>query len=763
MITVNLREPAKTSVQLKELLQVFDPSVPAWARNPEKPEYTAEEVGAVSEDKLQESVETALSQAKESGEFDGEPGTGVTIESVSESSEDGGDNTVLFSDGKTLTVKNGRKGNSGVYIGAGDMPDGYNVQIDPDGDTLSKEDFVDVAQGDAIYGKLSEGTGLKTICYGWWYDINNTSGQAISGDSATTGKAAASVVCPLKVTGYPVIVEVDNGYFVGASKFDANGNFIDGISSSQRRRFELTDEQCKYLGVFVRKDGVTDLSGVPITAEECGLVMENATPAQFTADIGKALYDVQWGFGYISKGNYPKVLDSVNCIYSDFIDVSGYDSFSISCPSDFWFRVFLFGEDQTLIGTFPAKQSSTTIVTGDNIKYIRLNLEIYETTGEQIPLNSRYLFKASSYVYMESGNANNETHVTDIKTKYAEDMKIALAARRKYNDNDAQLPTFIHVTDIHGDGGRFANACEIAEFMQATAVLNTGDTAENYGDDDVSFIEQAVTANDLTYLVCLGNHDTARYADDLVYDKYIAPFAVAQGYTMDTNVEKPTYFYKDFADQKLRVLSINQFQNNTSTGATTNMHFTQEQIDFIAASLLSTPADYGVVIIMHTPEKKPVVSNGYEKFFGEDSGWFETGLNISPIAEIVDAFISGTSINKTYNNKTGTTPASFTVNADFSAKNSGVEFICYITGHLHRDCIHYVPNTTNKQLVLNETCTGLTSEGNLPRVYGTSTEDAFNVYCIDRINKSVKVVRIGSNMPCDLSTKRDYMVIPYAE
>lgn len=43
----------------------------------------------------------------------GTTGTSVTVESVSESTADGGSNVVTFSDGKTLTVKNGSKGSQG--------------------------------------------------------------------------------------------------------------------------------------------------------------------------------------------------------------------------------------------------------------------------------------------------------------------------------------------------------------------------------------------------------------------------------------------------------------------------------------------------------------------------------------------------------------------------------------------------------------------------------------------------------------------------
>ena len=49
-----------------------DPTVPAWAKEPEKPKYTAKDIGALSQDELQNGVNLALKQAKESGEFKGD-------------------------------------------------------------------------------------------------------------------------------------------------------------------------------------------------------------------------------------------------------------------------------------------------------------------------------------------------------------------------------------------------------------------------------------------------------------------------------------------------------------------------------------------------------------------------------------------------------------------------------------------------------------------------------------------------------------------
>ena len=68
----------------------------------------------------------------------GSAGTSVTITETAESTESGGMNTVTFSDGKTLNVKNGKdgpKGDSGVFLGSPeDAPEDAMVVIDPNGE-----------------------------------------------------------------------------------------------------------------------------------------------------------------------------------------------------------------------------------------------------------------------------------------------------------------------------------------------------------------------------------------------------------------------------------------------------------------------------------------------------------------------------------------------------------------------------------------------------------------------------------------------------
>lgn len=96
----------------------------SWTEYNKLPKEFLPDEAALKED-IPAVVESALEEAKASGEFDGKDGkdgtngtngkdgTSVTVKSVSESSADGGSNIVTFSDGKTLTVKNGSKGSKG--------------------------------------------------------------------------------------------------------------------------------------------------------------------------------------------------------------------------------------------------------------------------------------------------------------------------------------------------------------------------------------------------------------------------------------------------------------------------------------------------------------------------------------------------------------------------------------------------------------------------------------------------------------------------
>ena len=73
---------------------------------------------------------------------DGTNGASVTVSNVSESTVDGGSNVVTFSDGKTVTIKNGSKGSAGS-----NGKDGTNGTNGKDGLSITAINLVQDATG----------------------------------------------------------------------------------------------------------------------------------------------------------------------------------------------------------------------------------------------------------------------------------------------------------------------------------------------------------------------------------------------------------------------------------------------------------------------------------------------------------------------------------------------------------------------------------------------------------------------------------------
>ena len=131
------------------------------AKSAEQAEKAAEE--AASE------VEKALQKAKDSGVFKGDAGTSVTVKSVNESTVDGGSNVVTFSDGKTVTIKNGHKGSPGEKGEPGKQGNaGYTpvrgVDYYTEADTEALAQMVlDILGGKPVLGYIDENNNIILV------------------------------------------------------------------------------------------------------------------------------------------------------------------------------------------------------------------------------------------------------------------------------------------------------------------------------------------------------------------------------------------------------------------------------------------------------------------------------------------------------------------------------------------------------------------------------------------------------------------------
>lgn len=111
----------------------------------------------------------------------GKDGTSVTVKSVSESTADGGSNVVTFSDGKTVTIKNGSKGSSGSNGSNG--ADGVSI-------SSVKQTTTSTADGgsNVVTVTLSNGTTST-------FTVKN-------GSKGSTGATGAAGKTPVKGTDY---------------------------------------------------------------------------------------------------------------------------------------------------------------------------------------------------------------------------------------------------------------------------------------------------------------------------------------------------------------------------------------------------------------------------------------------------------------------------------------------------------------------------------------------------------------------------------
>lgn len=323
-----------------------------------------------------------------------------------------------------------------------------------------------------------------------------------------------------------------------------------------------------------------------------------------------------------------------------------------------------------------------------------------------------------------------------------------------------------HASDFHVDATRLANFRDFVDGVeQIDAAIISGDITSNGTDAEFTAVN-GVEFDRIQPIKCIGNHE--RWGG-----KTLAQIATALG------ISAP-YYKVDYASKKIRIIVLNRYDvdNNTKAVAGLDGHFSSTQIQWFIAQLKDAITnDYNVIVMMHAIDNKagtgssPVTEPNDKGFYQRYYQWQSLVVSVTSdriIEDIIAAFRAGTSINKTYS-FSGNYAPSVTVSDSFSAAG---KFVCYIVGHSHIDMIGY-SKAHSDQLYLVcpvSCCVGIendnpsalygTQVSDLPRIAGTKSEDCFNVYGFDTINKLVKVVRVGADMN-DLMEPREVAYFDY--
>ena len=342
---------------------------------------------------------------------------------------------------------------------------------------------------------------------------------------------------------------------------------------------------------------------------------------------------------------------------------------------------------------------------------------------------------------------------------------------RANDDSLHKMAVFTHLSDIHGDVTRYENFMQYSEFIEADAALVSGDMVPMSGrQDSTDYIDDVADKYNCMLLPCMGNHDarnnTTKQLQNVVLSHSIEKYSL----NVPIGEEYPTYYYKDIEAHSIRIISLNLYCAGQQS---TNLwRLTQEQITWFVGVLTQTPADYGVIIVMHSPETTTIKDIEYAKFYQHlENGAVTYNNPYFPIRKIVDAFIDKTVFSGTFDETiSGGITETISINADFTSVPSSSEFICYVTGHRHKDCIGLVNGADNRQVMCN---IGLgfslygdshyhyyAEEVDVPRGGKGFVQDLFNVYVIDRATGNLRIARVGSNMNSEFEM-RDYMIMPY--
>ena len=334
-------------------------------------------------------------------------------------------------------------------------------------------------------------------------------------------------------------------------------------------------------------------------------------------------------------------------------------------------------------------------------------------------------------------------------------------------ENYQRLFTIVHVTDIHGDMDSTHAAYEYADQIGADCIALTGDLVLNRPYHGCNILHSIIKKAKTPTVYSIGNHDVIGYSDKEVYEMNIAPVK-----DILCASKEHAYYYRDFSNngETIRLISLYPFFENSAVRV--KGYYTQEQLLWLCDAMASVPNGGHILILRHFSHRRPVVAENKEIFYdfadssveGDDL-WLN--MKCDPVAEIVDAYNERSRIFAKYTGELKNGEETITIKYDFSTRPNA-EFVAYLTGHFHVDCIGYARGTKTKQVVLCSQCTvGVkgTEEYDAftflssPRDYGTDSQIGLNVFSFNFENKVIYIARVGNGL--EKEHEKKYMELSY--
>lgn len=308
----------------------------------------------------------------------------------------------------------------------------------------------------------------------------------------------------------------------------------------------------------------------------------------------------------------------------------------------------------------------------------------------------------------------------------------------------------------YADGLRHAlNMLSLGDISNATIFggdqCDTGTLRKDYlikqETDFATTVFSSREKNDLFLLK--GNHDSGYHLEDddykidnVIRDSDFSYIYEQDNYFGENRNQNSNYFYKDYVDQKIRIIGLDSYDLPESVDGEgkpifnrfTTSGYSNAQLEWLANVALKTPSsDYAVIIFAHNP---------LNHVFGNyDSSAY---LNSECLQNILEGYVHG--VSTTIVGTDDSLPVS--VKTAFAEKGN---LIGFVSGHIHKDA----QKTLNGVNYVSTVCsaTGLDKDDTSLRIseYGTAKEDAFDVIQIDTSNRTAYFNRFGSGVSRQLT------------
>ena len=301
---------------------------------------------------------------------------------------------------------------------------------------------------------------------------------------------------------------------------------------------------------------------------------------------------------------------------------------------------------------------------------------------------------------------------------------------------DKNMLTFAFITDSHGDSRHFNNLVHFSKYGLCDFFVHGGDI--NIAESDKKYVRNYYNQCQLALskikepvYVTQGNHDQdgANGSDvgTMPSGEFANRFILSQ--KQNKNVifpddENSGYYYVDDEKRKVRIVVSNSTKE--PYGVAKRWGFDKLQMQWLAnvAFDLSGKTDWHLLFVSHHNLSASLTLDGSYATNGDN------------VLAMLKAFKNGDRYENT----------ELEIDVDFISPKNLIGTLC---GHVHADNLYldadlgfYQISTTCSQTSTQNTSA---TNGEKPtRELGTISEDAWDVFCIDTLNKSVKIKRFGA-------------------